>query len=229
MKAVILAAGMGTRLGNLIPKPLTALWDEKAILDFMVEKLAGSIGYNNIFIVVGYKYHLIMEKFPHLMFIYNYKYTLTNTSKSLLYALDKVENEDVLWMNGDVFFEAEVLDLLLKCEDSSCLVDNKACGEEEIKYSLNTQGTVLELSKRVKNPAGEALGINLIRKKDLALFKEELKQVKDNEYFEKAIENLTTQGKLKFVPVNKDQFFCQEIDFPEDLENVKKFMLLQQN
>ncbi|OGY83756.1 MAG: hypothetical protein A3F54_05240 [Candidatus Kerfeldbacteria bacterium RIFCSPHIGHO2_12_FULL_48_17] len=221
MKAVILAAGMGTRLGSLIPKPLSALIGEKTILDFQIEKLARVVGANNIFICVGYKKEIIMEKFPDLVFIYNHAYAHNNTSKSLMMALEKIE-EDVIWMNGDVYFEDKVLELLMGKPQSSCLVDTKKTAEEEIKYTTDEAGNIKELSKKVKNAAGEALGINVIRKHELPLFREELKKVENKDYFEKALENLTMVGKIKLKPVDIGGLFCQEIDFPADLASVQK-------
>ena len=176
MEAVILAAGMGTRLGSLIPKPLTSLVDEKTILDYQIEKLSKVPRIHNLFIVVGYKKEIIMEKFPDFLFVYNNAYARTNTAKSLLAALNKIE-DDVIWMNGDVFFDDEILDLLLACQDSACLVDQKKCGAEEIKYNLNTDGLIHELSKTVPDAAGEALGINVIREHDLDRFRQELEKV----------------------------------------------------
>lgn len=221
MKAVILAAGMGTSLGSLLPKPLTALKNEKTIMDYQVEKVGKFLGSENIMIVVGYKFYAIIEKFPQLAYVYNNKYTQTNTAKSLLMALEKFEDEDVLWMNGDVYFDYEILEELGKTNTSACAVDNKKCADEEIKYTVNENGNINELSKEVKRPVGEALGINIVRKNDLKKFKEELAKVEDKDYFEKALENLTTKGKINLKPVDVNGYFCQEIDFPEDLESVR--------
>jgi len=223
MKVVILAAGMGTRLGTLIPKPLTPLINEKNILYFQIEKLKKYFSIHDIFIVVGYKKELIMESFPNLVFIYNHDYTQNNTGKSLLYALEKLD-DDVLWVNGDVYFDSGVIDLMLKSNYSCCLVDTKKCGEEEIKYTLNKEGNIISLSKTIKNGIGEALGINLIKKRDLELFREELRKIGKNEYYEKALENLARENKIILKPINKGSYFCQEIDFPEDLERVKNYI-----
>lgn len=223
MKAIILAAGMGTRLGTLIPKPLTSLVNEKTILDFLVDRLVEHVGLHNIIVVVGYKKELIMEKFPELTFVYNQAYAHTNTSKSLLLALQKVE-EDALWMNGDVFMEDGVIAQLMNTPDSACLVDTKKCGEEEIKYSLNAEGSIHELSKTVVNANGEALGINLIRKKDLNIFRQSLAQVENQDYFEKGLENLTTASTVTLQPVDVGNLFCQEIDFESDLEHVRTYI-----
>lgn len=222
MKAVILAAGMGTRLGTLIPKPLTSVVDEKTILDFQVEHLTKKLGPHNIFAVVGYKKEIIMESHPELTYVYNQAYAHTNTAKSLLSALERID-DDVIWMNGDVYFEGSVLDLLIDCPTSACLVNIAKVGDEEIKYSL--EGDFIKyLSKAVEKPVGEAVGINIIRKDDLPMFIEQLRAVEDKDYFEKALENLTVDGLLKLTPVDLDGHFCQEIDFPEDLEQVQKFI-----
>ena len=199
MEAVILAAGMGTRLGSLIPKPLTSLVDEKTILDYQIEKLIKKPQINNIYLVVGYKKEIIMEKFPDLLFVYNNAYARTNTAKSLLAALNKIE-DDVIWMNGDVFFDEEILDLLLDSKNSACLVDQKKCGAEEIKYKLNGDGLIQQLSKSVQNAEGEALGINVIRKPDLKKFRTELIRVDESDYFEKALENLTMSKQVETGP-----------------------------
>lgn len=229
MKVVILAAGMGTRLGTLIPKPLTSLKNEKTILDFQIENLLKYVSIHDILIVVGYKKELIMEKYPELTFIYNDAYTKTNTSKSLLRALNKVDDSDVLWLNGDVYFDNKIIDKLIKAKNSCVLVDNKKCGDEEVKYKVDSQGNINELSKCVKEAAGEALGINLIKKDDLPLFIKHLEKVDDQDYFEKGLENMIIKDKSIIKPVNIDNLFCQEVDFPEDLNETKNHLHQESN
>lgn len=223
MKAIILAAGMGTRLGTLIPKPLTSLMDEKTILDFQIEKLEKQFGRHNIMLIVGYKKELIMEKHPDLVFVYNHAYTQTNTAKSLHLALKKVE-DDAVWLNGDVFFDENLLNILQQSPTSACLVDRARCGEEEIKYTLDADGHILELSKKVVNPVGEAVGINLIRKPDLDALRAELEAVANDAYFEKALENLTMAGRLRLKAIDLQGHYCKEIDFEEDLAAVRDYM-----
>ena len=222
MEAVILAAGMGTRLGSLIPKPLTSIHNEQTILDLQVEKLLDRKEIHNIYMVVGYKKEIIMELFPEQLFVYNSAYARTNTAKSLLLALNKIE-DDVIWLNGDVYFDAKVLDLMVPAAQSACLVNVSKCNSEEVKYDINDDGYIRHISKTVASPCGEALGINLIKKKDLALFRSELARVRDGEYFEKALENLTLKKKLELRPIDVGSHFCREVDFDEDLLAVQKY------
>ena len=135
MEAIILAAGMGTRLGSLIPKPLTSLIDEKTILDYQIEKLLKKSQIHNVFIVVGYKKEIIMEKFSDFLFVYNNAYARTNTAKSLLAAVNKID-DDVIWMNGDVFFDEKILDFALEFKRIclSCRPKKMRFGRDKIQF-----------------------------------------------------------------------------------------------
>ncbi len=107
---MILAAGMGTRLGKPWPKPLTPLADGRSILQQQIENLRGVFGEEvRITIVVGFKLEMIMEAHPDVSYVYNEAYDQTNTSKSLLKALKNSHESGVLWLNGDVVFDSRVL------------------------------------------------------------------------------------------------------------------------
>lgn len=224
MKVIILAAGMGTRLGNLVPKPLTAISEEKSILDFQVERISKVIDINDILLIVGYEFQKIMESHPDLTYVLNHDYATTGTAKSLLKALIKVKDEDVLWMNGDVHFDEGALEPILQCKTSCCLVNDNVCIDEEVRYNIDEDGFIKELSKKVKDSRGEALGINLVKAKDLELFKKALEEVGDNDYFEKAIENMIEKKLSNFMPILLVDSFCKEIDFPEDLAEVREYL-----
>jgi len=76
--------------------------------------------------------------------------------------------------------------------------------------------------KEVFPAKGETLGINLVKRKQLALFRKHLALIDSQDYFEKAIENMIEQ-EIKFLPVNVDGLFCHEMDFPEELEYIYIF------
>ena len=221
MKAIILAAGIGSRLGNSNPKPLTKLNNGESILGRQVAYLSEYLGVTNIIAIVGYKKDLIMESFPNLLYVYNNFYDTTNTSKSLLAGLNKIENENVLWLNGDVVFEKELLPQIIKCSKSCMAVNTNSVGEEEIKYNVFDDGNIKEVSKIVSPALGEAVGINKIISSDLSLFKENLEKCNNQDYFEKALE-LSIQDGMKIIPVDINKYLCMEIDFLEDLEQINK-------
>ena len=221
MKAIILAAGIGSRLGNSDPKPLTKLKNGESILYRQVEYLSEYIGINNIITIVGYKKDLIMESFPNLIYVYNNFYDTTNTSKSLLAGLHKIENEDVMWLNGDVVFEKELLPKIIQCSQSCMAVNTNSVGEEEIKYNVFDDGNIKDVSKTASPALGEAVGINKIMAVDFRLFKSNLEKCDDQDYFEKALE-LSIQDGMKIMPVNINKYLCMEIDCEDDLEQINK-------
>jgi len=221
MKAIILAAGIGSRLGNSNPKPLTKLNNGESILGRQVAYLSEYLGVTNIIAIVGYKKDLIMESFPNLLYVYNNFYDSTNTSKSLLAGLHKIENENVLWLNGDVVFEKELLPQIIKCSKSCMAVNTNSVGEEEIKYNIFDDGNIKEVSKTVSPALGEAVGINKIISSDLSLFKGNLEKCNNQDYFEKALE-LSIQDGMKIMPVDINKYLCMEIDFEDDLEQINK-------
>lgn len=221
IQVVILAAGMGTRLSRPLPKPLTQLKDGRSIMGQQIDNLKLAFGQNyRLSTVVGFKLEAIVERFPEATYVYNELYDQTNTSKSLLRALKASAEGGVLWMNGDVVFDPEVLNRikpLLNTDESFVVVDTAKVGEEEVKYTLDASGFVAELSKTVAKPLGEAVGINYVSAADKQLLIEQLDAVADQDYFERAIEVAIAAGQVKFKSIDISDLYAVEVDFAEDL------------
>ncbi|HEY3403294.1 MAG TPA: phosphocholine cytidylyltransferase family protein [Ohtaekwangia sp.] len=221
MKIVILAAGIGSRLGNPLPKPLTILKNGQSIMQQQIENLTKHFDIDNINIVVGFKKDLIMESFPDITYIYNQLFDQTNTSKSLLKALKKNHREPVMWLNGDVVFDSDILKELtpiIIANKSFVCVNTQKVGDEEVKYTLDDQGFIKELSKKVQNGIGEAVGINFVSSKDINTLIGRLEECNDNDYFERGIEMSIEKDGMKVSAVDISKFRCMEIDFREDLD-----------
>lgn len=218
---VILAAGMGTRLARPLPKPLTELGDGRTIMQQQIDNLEAAFGERyRLLIVVGFKLEAIIERFPQASFVYNEMFDQTNTSKSLLKALTATPDGGVLWMNGDVVFDSKVLDRLQVSIDNnqSCIAVNRArVSDEEIKYTVDEDGFIRELSKSVVDGLGEAVGINYIAEGDQAAFIARLREVGDQDYFERGLEVAIERDGLKLLPVDISDLYAVEIDFDDDL------------
>ncbi len=161
-----------------------------------------------------------MEEFPDEIFLYNPDYSETNTSKSLMRALQRTPPGGVLWLNGDVVFDPSILDELssfLGGEQSVVCVNHAAVGEEEVKYSIDDDGFVRELSKRVIDALGEAVGINYVAANDRDMLLRHLEKCDDNDYFERGIETAIAEEAMRVKPIDISQFNCLEVDFEDDL------------
>lgn len=219
---VILAAGMGSRLGRSLPKPLTELSDGRTIMQQQFDNIRAAFGNDAaVSIVVGYKLEHIIEAFPQASYVYNEQYDQTNTSKSLMRALQASSAGGVLWMNGDVVFDPEVLVRvgdLVAADRSFVSVNTAKVSDEEVKYTTDADGFIHELSKTVVGGLGEAVGINYISSTDKATLLRHLTKVGDQDYFERGIETAIADEKLRIQPVDISDLYAVEIDFAEDLE-----------
>ena len=220
--AVILAAGMGTRLGRPWPKPLTHLVDGRTIMQQQMDNLHAAFAENlRIMTVVGFKLELILEEFPDVAYVYNEAYDQTNTNRSLLKALRLAPDGGVLWLNGDVVFDRSLLErarALMDQDDSFICVNTSAVGEEEVKYTVDNDGFVLKLSKQVSNPLGEAVGINYVSAADRDHLVEGLAACADDDYFERGIEIAIERFGSRYQPLDISDLFAVEVDFDEDLK-----------
>jgi len=228
IQAVILAAGMGTRLGRPFPKPLTPLSDGRTIMEQQIDNLRQVFGADvRITTVVGFKLDLILEAFPDVTYIYNEAYDQTNTNRSLLKALRLSTEGGVLWMNGDVVFDPQVLEKvsdLMESDTSFICVDTAAVGDEEVKYTVDDDGYVDELSKQVVNARGEAVGINFVSASDKPTLIDRLSECSDADYFERGIELAIGHDSMRVMPVDIGEFFAVEVDFEEDLTRANEYL-----
>ena len=221
VQVTILAAGMGTRLGRPFPKPLTRLRDGRSILEQQLANVRAAFGEESrVQIVVGFKLELVMEAAPDAVFVYNESYDQTNTSKSLLKALRASHDGGVVWMNGDVVFDPEVLRRLapfIAADQSVIAVNTAAVAEEEVKYAVGPTGHVAALSKSVPEALGEAVGINFVAGRDKSALIRRLDECAEQDYFERGMELAIERDGVQVRPVDISDLFAVEVDFEEDL------------
>ncbi len=228
IQAVILAAGMGTRLGRPFPKPLTPLSDGRTIMQQQMDNLTHVFGEDlRVSTVVGFKLDLILEAFPDVNYIYNEAYDQTNTNRSLLKALRLSTGGGVLWMNGDVVFDPAVLTAItphIEAEQSFICVNTAAVGEEEVKYTVDHEGLVAQLSKQVIDARGEAVGINYVSARDKPTLIQRLAECVESDYFERGIEIAIEKDRMRVLPVDIGEMFAVEVDFEEDLDRANQHL-----
>lgn len=225
---VILAAGMGSRLGRSLPKPLTELADGRTIMRQQFDNIRQAFGSDaQVTVVVGYKLENIIEAFPEASFVYNEQYDQTNTSKSLMRALQASAPGGVLWMNGDVVFDPAALERaaeLVARDRSFVSVNTASVSDEEVKYTVDAEGFVSQLSKTVAEGLGEAVGINYISREGKAVLLRQLRRVADQDYFERGIELAIEKDRLLVEPLDISDLYAVEVDFAEDLERANLFV-----
>lgn len=232
MKAVILAAGVASRLRPLtlhIPKCLLKI-GEKSLLERAIDALVKN-GITEIVIVTGYLQEQIVtfvrSRFSDLAveFIYNEQYDSTNNIYSLWLAKELVKGEDIILLDSDILFDSELLSMIIRTPQSNALALNvHPLGEEEIKVITDARGYVKEISKvcSISDACGESIGIEKMSKVYIdELFKELDRMIVEeqlvNVFYEKAFERLIEKGQTFYV-VDTSSFFSMELDTVHDFE-----------
>ncbi len=235
MKAVILAAGIASRLRPLTdntPKCLLKI-NGKTLLQRTIDNFVEN-GITELLIVTGYLQQMIIDfvtkNYPQISikFIENRDYSTTNNIYSLFLAEDFVCGEDFILSDSDILFSKDIIFALLADKSSNVLAMNRhELGEEEIKIISDENRNVLEISKicSIEKAIGESVGLEKMSAEySVALFKELHQMIEkeglNNVFYEKCFERLIPQGYL-FKYLDTTDFFSMEIDTVEDYEKVK--------
>ncbi len=235
MKAVILAAGVASRLRpltNNTPKCLLKVGD-KSILERTIDNLVKN-NISEVIVVTGFLREMIEEflvkNYPNLSFtfIYNEKYDSTNNIYSLWMTKSEILGYEMLLMDSDIVFDSRIIEQLLSSKYADCLAlrSSEELSEEEIKCMLNEDGSIKEINKTM-NPndaVGESIGIEKFSKKlVLRLFtildRKILDKKEVNIFYEAAFQDAMNSG-AKIFPVDVENYKCMEVDTAEDFETV---------
>ncbi len=164
MKALILAAGLGTRLAPITdncPKSLVPV-NGKPILIKQIENLYEN-GITDITIVSGYKAEIlesrVKELYPEINIINSVDYATTNNMYSAYMAKDALADSEFLMMNADVFYDASVITALLKCDAPNAIVTDIGYYLEESMKVVEENGRLVRISKAITEK--EALGASI--------------------------------------------------------------------
>lgn len=239
MKAVILAAGVGSRLApltNNTPKSLIKI-REKTILERMIINI-DSMGIKDTLIVTGFLEdqirNFVKSKFPNLnlTFFTNQKYDVTNTAYSLMLAKDFVQGSNFIKFDADVIFEKEILEKLInnKALNCLCMDRNINLAAEEVKVITDKRGQVLQVGKKLdpKLSTGESIGIEKISKETGKVLFKELENLMRNltnyqRYYDDSYTTLVEKG-LPFYAVDITGLRWVEIDNFEDFNLATKLI-----
>jgi len=238
MKAVILAAGIASRLRpltNNTPKCLLKVGD-KCILQLCLENLLAN-NIKDLVIVTGYLEQQIKDfvfiHFPQLNveYIYNEVYDSTNNIYSLWLAKDALLGNEMLLMDSDIIFDAKIIAALMNSGYENCLaLKQHNVGEEEIKVKADATGRVLEISKIVEPSLaiGESIGIEKFSAKSVnklfeVIDRKVIKENMVNIFYEKAFEEMIEDGAAIYI-VDITDYICMEIDTAADLESAAEII-----
>lgn len=209
MRAVILAAGKGTRLlplTKLVPKPLILIAN-KPLLLYLLEKVRG-LDILGISMIVNYLNPQIKNAFSGFGLNYVFQDELLGTG----HAVGCAECDDkVLVINGDLFFDASVLDEVIKAGrsyDGVILVREVPDPENYGVIELDETGFMKRIVEKPANPQSNLVnaGVYVFPKEIFEVIKETPKSERGEIEITTSIEMLLEKG-FKFKPVVIDSYW----------------------
>lgn len=231
MKALILAAGRGTRISRYLagnPKCTVDLGGT-SLIEYTVNMLQKN-GIHNIAIAVGYRQQIIRQKLSNqkVLYYYNPFFDVTNSITSAWFAKDFLSaDDDLIIMNGDVFLEPSLLTEMLKCKKSPVLFSDET-RKDEADYKLLYRNGILEgYGKELKGNeiTGEYVGVAIIRMNFIPVFLHKMNEMIDNQQHSVWWENVLYDNSKK-IDINVEDVgrrFWAEVDYIEDYERILDF------
>ncbi|HIP25329.1 MAG TPA: CDP-alcohol phosphatidyltransferase [Archaeoglobus profundus] len=218
MKAVILAAGLGTRLRARVPKPLVKVAGREVLYRNL--KILSELGVKEFIIVVGKNGELI-ERFLR-EHNFNYKIVKNNHPEkgngySLYLAKDYVDGKFILIM-GDHVYERAFIEKAIKGEG---LIGDKIAKFVDINEAtkvLCRNGRVEDIGKKLKRFDYIDTGFFILTPE---IFKHAEEIIKEKG--EAQLSEIIKRAKVKVTEVSG--YFWMDIDTPEELKKANKFLV----
>jgi len=225
MKAIILAAGRGSRLYPITlkkPKGLLKIGSE-TILDRLVRQFKES-GIEDILIVVGFqKKHLINHFGDSVRYATYEDFAITNNLHTL-WSVKEELNDDVIISFSDLVMHQSIVDKLVVLDnDITMAIDTSQVLDGTMRVAINDLKIKNITTTTVEEADGNFIGISKISKSGCTLLVNEMsKMIHGNydNYYTVAIDRLARNGiNIGYFDVRR--FIWREIDTKSEYDEVK--------
>lgn len=237
MQAIILAAGMGRRLGELTQNNTKCMLEVNGIrlIDRYLHQLA-KYNLNRIVIVTGYERGKLTDYIKHsypdrnIVFVENAIYDKTNNIYSLALAKKLLCEDDTILMESDLIVEDNIIDMLIEHEDKDLAL--------VAKYEQWMDGTMVRIDEnrrilqfipksgfRYEETTDYYKTVNIYKfsrefstRQYIPFLEAYCKVMGNNEYYEQVLSVLTMlqNTTLRALPIGEEKWY--EIDDVQDLD-----------
>ena len=236
MKAIILSAGQGSRLGHLTdhrPKCLIE-FNGRTLLDRQLDTLAAN-GVDEAVVVTGFHDELVNAAIaartggPRVRTVCNPFYKVADNLGSLFVARHELEGDCLVW-NGDTLVSDQLMRRVLGNDRQGiCVTIDRKEGydADDMKVVVDEAGQLHAIGKRLpmEEVNAESIGLLAFRSGGAELFREWIEKViRTSEgttiWYLRVIHQIAQADKVWTFDINGDEW--GEVDFPEDVENARE-------
>lgn len=227
VRAAILAAGRGVRMGGTEPKTLIPLAGRQPLLFHILSGLK-SAGVDDVLVVTGFKPPAIQDyigsHFADLdvTYVFNARFASWGNFHSVRVALDQSPGFDVLVVNSDVVVHPDVYQRVLSTRGDLVLAvqRRRVLDDEDMRVHLQDD-TVLGIGKDLKRAFshGEYAGVSLLRPLAARAYGDVANDLEwraeTDLYYEDIYARILPRVEAHAARVNDHEY--AEVDTPEDV------------
>ena len=236
MKAIILSAGQGSRLGHMTdnrPKCLIE-FGGRSLLDRQLDTLVAN-GVDEAIVVTGFHDELVNAAIdrrgqgPRVRTVFNPFFKVADNLGSLFLVRDELDGDCLVW-NGDTLVSNALMSRVVgnKSQDGICVtIDRKpAYDEDDMKVIRDEDsGRLRAIGKRIEEGVNaESIGLLAFRGDGGPRFREAIdKAMRTGEgttiWYLRVIHHLAQNGDVWTLDISGEEW--GEVDFPEDVERAE--------
>jgi len=231
MKAIILSAGQGSRLGHLVddrPKCLIE-FNGRSLLDRQLDALHTN-GVQEAVVVTGFHDELVEQALaarkggPQVRTVFNPFYKVADNTGSLYMAREELGGDCLVW-NGDTLVSNSLMARVVGNDRSGICVtiDRKADGYDEDDMKVVEEGGRLkEIGKRIHQGVNaESIGLLAFRAGGAGQFREAVERAMRTPegttiWYLRVINHIAQSGEVWTLDIHGEEW--GEVDFPADVD-----------
>lgn len=225
LRAAVLAAGRGVRMGGGTPKSLLPVKGNDPLLRFILNALQ-SAGIEDLLVVTGHRPADVQSYVDEhwtgsAQYVWNPRYASWGNFHSVRIAIDQSPGASLLVMNSDIVIHPDVLRRTIDADGDLVLAvqRRKNLDKEDMRVELSGD-RVLDIGKDLKGPRshGEFAGVSLIRPTAARLYQDISSTLEwradTHGYYEDVYQALIRQLDVRASSVGSGEY--AEVDTPED-------------
>lgn len=229
MKALLLAAGKGTRISRYLngaPKCTVDIGNGLPLVRYTVDLLRRK-GITDIAIVTGYSHEAIEQLFEgeDIRFYYTPFFNVTNSIVSAWFAREFLtDDDDLLVMNADVFCEEALYDAVLDVKENPVMLYDTGRRENADYKFFCEDGKIKKYGKELtlEETSGEYIGMAKMSKDFLPVFRRRLEEMistqQSDVWWENVLYSMTDS--LDIHALDMKGYFWAEVDYIEDYQRI---------
>ncbi len=234
MKAIILSAGQGSRLGHLTDDRPKCLIDfnGRTLLDRQLDTLAAN-GVDEAVVVTGFHDELVNAAIaarsggPKVRTVYNPFYKVADNTGSLYMAREELSGDCLVW-NGDTLVSGSLMNKVVgNSQQGICVtIDRKDSYDADDMKVVENGGKLKAIGKRISEGVNaESIGLLAFRSGGSKRFREAIEQaMRTSEgttiWYLRVINHIAQSADVFTLDIHGEEW--GEVDFPEDVESARQ-------